>query len=122
MLIGELAQRTGVSRRSLRCYDEIGLLPTTRTPGGYRDYESIAPRCVRQIQQLLDVGFNTDAIADILPCLDNDDLRVQPCPDVRERFSRHLDTIETRIAALENTRDRVAHALQSIDTDLAVGP
>lgn len=119
MLIGELAQRTGVSRRSLRYYDEIGLLPTTRTPGGYRDYEPIAPRCVRQIQQLLDVGFNTDAIADILPCLDNDDLRVQPCPEVRDRFSHHLDTIETRIAALEYARDRVAHALRTMDTDLA---
>ena len=42
MRIGELAQRTGVSERSLRYYGEQGLLGAERTPGGHHDYPDSA--------------------------------------------------------------------------------
>ena len=39
MLIGELAKRTGTTAKTLRFYEDEGLLPEpTRTSGGYRDY------------------------------------------------------------------------------------
>ncbi|MCT1614878.1 MerR family transcriptional regulator, partial [Corynebacterium sanguinis] len=47
MRIGELAERAGTTAKTLRFYEEQGLLPPTeRTPSGYRDY---APETVARI-------------------------------------------------------------------------
>ena len=43
MLIGELANRAGVSRRAIRLYETLGILPaSTRTPARYRQYDERA--------------------------------------------------------------------------------
>ena len=53
MRIGELAERTGTSSRSLRYYEQQGLLATRRTANGYRDYDESDLRLVHQIRELL---------------------------------------------------------------------
>ena len=53
MRIGELSRRTGVSRRSLRYYEEQGLLGPARLPNGYREYDEHSVTVVRRIQILL---------------------------------------------------------------------
>ncbi|WP_280317711.1 MerR family transcriptional regulator [Nocardia wallacei] len=73
MRIGELARRTGVSVRSLRYYESRGLLASTRTPGGQRDYpESAVDRVVR-IQELFAAGLHSGTIAEMLPCIHDTD-------------------------------------------------
>ena len=66
--IGEVAQRLGVSTRTLRYYEELGLVaPTGRTKGGSRRYaEPDVERVqhVRELQQVL--GFNLDEISEIV--------------------------------------------------------
>jgi DNA-binding transcriptional MerR regulator len=52
MRIGELAARTGVSERSLRYYEEQGLLVANRTSGGQRRYPDAAVDRVIRIQEL----------------------------------------------------------------------
>jgi MerR family transcriptional regulator, repressor of the yfmOP operon len=65
--IGEAAARVGVSSRTLRYYEELGLLtPLGRTPGGARRYteEDIARlEHIRELQELM--GFNLDEILDV---------------------------------------------------------
>ncbi|GBF74442.1 putative MerR family transcriptional regulator [Paenibacillus sp. 598K] len=56
MRIGELAALTGVSVRSLRYYDKLGLLTPLRRDNGYRDYSPLAVEQVRTIQLYLDHG------------------------------------------------------------------
>jgi DNA-binding transcriptional MerR regulator len=62
--IGEAAARAGVSRRTLRYYQELGLLePTERTPGGARRYSEDDVAVVLRIRELQEVmGFDLDAI------------------------------------------------------------
>ncbi len=69
MRIGELAQRTGVSERSLRYYEEQGLLAAERTPGGQRDYPDRAVDRVIRIQELFAAGLHSKKISKLLPCM-----------------------------------------------------
>lgn len=69
MRIGELAQRTGVSERSLRYYEQQGLLVAERTPGGHRDFPDSAVDRVIRIQELFAAGLHSKKIAQLLPCM-----------------------------------------------------
>ena len=69
MRIGELARRTGVSERSLRYYEQRGLLASERTAGGHRDYPERAVERVIRIQELFAAGLHSAKIAQLLPCM-----------------------------------------------------
>ncbi|MCX4390563.1 MerR family transcriptional regulator [Micromonospora peucetia] len=73
MRIGELARRTGVSGRSLRYYEQQGLLMAERTPGGHRDYSEGAVDRVIRIQELFAAGLHSAKIAQLLPCMRDTD-------------------------------------------------
>ncbi|GGU15462.1 MerR family transcriptional regulator [Lentzea flava] len=68
MRIGELAKATGVSTRSLRYYEEQGLLRAERLANGYRQYDERAVRQVAFIQDLYQAGLPSEVIRDIIPC------------------------------------------------------
>ncbi|GAA1338278.1 MerR family transcriptional regulator [Arthrobacter roseus] len=70
MHIGELADRTGLSLRTIRHYDDVGLLPATaRTDGGFRVYsENDFDRLV-VIKQMKPLGFSLEEMAEILSIL-----------------------------------------------------
>lgn len=73
MRIGELAHRTGVSERSLRYYEQQGLLVSDRTPGGHREYPERAVDRVVRIQELFAAGLHSKKIAELLPCMRDSD-------------------------------------------------
>ncbi len=60
MRIGELARRSGTSARSIRYYEQQGLMVARRRPNGYRDYDERSVATVRRIQVLLEYfhGYN----------------------------------------------------------------
>lgn len=100
MLIGELAERCGVSTRSLRYYEDQGLLVADRDANGYRRYGDDAVLAVRQVRALLDAGFGTDAIRTILPCATGPAPEIDLCPEVAAEMRRTLDSIHDEIATL----------------------
>lgn len=69
MRIGELAEATGVSARSLRYYEDQGLLLAHRTAAGHRRYTPGDVERVVAIQQLHAAGLCSRVIAELLPCL-----------------------------------------------------
>jgi len=104
MRIGELARRTGASVRSLRYYEEQGLVPSDRTSGGHREYlESDVDR-VRFVQLLFSAGLPSRAILHILPFLDTG----VATPVMRARLDDEHDRIQGRIDELTNARDRLS--------------
>lgn len=68
MYIKELAKNTGASIRSLRHYEEVGLLTAERMPNGYRIYDETAIDTVKKIQLYLNVGLGTAQIKGIMDC------------------------------------------------------
>lgn len=71
MHIGELAERTGLSLRTIRHYDEIGLLkPSGRTEGGFRLYSTDDLSRVMLIRRMKPLGFPLEDMAELLQLID----------------------------------------------------
>ncbi|WP_234946200.1 helix-turn-helix domain-containing protein [Agrococcus sp. Marseille-P2731] len=71
MHIGELAERTGLSLRSLRHWDEVGLVRASgRTDGGFRLYTADDEQRVRLIMRMKPLGFTLDEMAELARALD----------------------------------------------------
>ncbi|MBH1933486.1 MerR family transcriptional regulator [Streptomyces sp. AV19] len=119
MRIGELAERTGVSVRLLRYYEEQGLLVPERTSGGHRSYGADAPPAVRRIRRLLDAGLPTRVIREVLPCVEGDGLFVHPC--VGDRLRDQLRGMDERIAGLQESRTGLAAILAETERAELVG-
>ena len=104
MRIGELSKRTGVSQRSLRYYEEQGLLTSSRSDAGQRHYSDAEVQRVSLIQQLFDAGMSSRVIATVLPCVET-----PSDPTVVElafaTMTRERDRIDVDIAHLIETRD-----------------
>lgn len=67
MTIGQLAKHSGVSRSTLRYYEEQGLLrPASRTAAGYRLYKQEASETLRFIQRAQRLGFSLNDIRQML--------------------------------------------------------
>ncbi|MCM3925093.1 MerR family transcriptional regulator [Frankia sp. AiPs1] len=103
MRIGELAARAGVSVRSLRYYEEQGLLTSTRSAGGQRQYTADDVERVAFIQRLYAAGLSSGAISDLLPCLDSPS--DENADAAMERMARERDRLSTHIEDLLRTRD-----------------
>ena len=70
MHIGELAERTGLSLRTIRHYDDVGLLPATaRTEGGFRVYSEADAKRLMLIKQMKPLGFSLEEMAEVLGLL-----------------------------------------------------
>lgn len=91
MRIGELAARTGVSVRSLRYYEEQGLLASTRSGSGQRHYTDDQTERVGFIQRLYAAGLSSRTILELLPCTDspsrnNSDAALERMAQERDRL------------------------------------
>ncbi|QHC65411.1 MerR family transcriptional regulator [Rathayibacter oskolensis] len=71
MHIGELAEKTGLSLRTLRHYDEVGLVTASgRTEGGFRLYTQDDYDRLILIRRMKPLGFSLDEMAALLRVID----------------------------------------------------
>lgn len=116
MLIGELAERAGTSTRTLRYYEEHGLLRAQRNANGYRKYDEAELRVVHEIRALLAVGFGLDDIRPFVACLRAGNESGHVCPDSVAVLRRKLAEVDTCIeqlsAAREQLRGQLAGAIE----------
>ena len=104
MRIGELAARAGVSVRSLRYYEEQGLLESERTTGGHREYRESDVTRVRFMQMLYAAGMPSRRIIELLPFLDTG----VATPTMLHHFDEESERIRHQVEALTATQDRLA--------------
>jgi DNA-binding transcriptional MerR regulator len=109
MRIGDLAERTGVSVRALRYYEEQGLLAADRSASGQRRYTDAAQSRVRLIQQLYAAGLSSRTIADLLPCVNAE----VSTPQSRAILAAERERIDAKIAELTQARDRLDAVIAS---------
>jgi DNA-binding transcriptional MerR regulator len=93
MLIGEVARRSGVQPKTLRYYEDIGLLRPERTPSGYRDYDDRVFDRLTFIRSAQALGLSLAEIRRIVTLRDNGEA---PCAHVAE-------LLEERSAAIART-------------------
>jgi MerR family transcriptional regulator, repressor of the yfmOP operon len=114
--IGEAAQRAGVSTRTLRYYQELGLLtPSGRSPGGNRRYSSADVARLLRILELRDVmGFDLERIGTILAAED----RLAELRDEVQRgisTERHRQIVKEAIALNARMQSQVHDKLSQLD-------
>ena len=108
MQIGELAAATGLSRDTLRFYEERGLLSARRRSNGYRDYppEAVEWLCYLRTAQAL--GFTLAEIEEGMPLLLD---AATSGAQLRAALERKLAGIDARIAGLSELRTVLARRL-----------
>lgn len=120
MRIGELAQRTAVSERSLRYYEAQGMLSSERTPGGHRDYPERAVDRVILIQQLFAAGLPSAKIAQMLPCMRDPDggPNELATPELIDELAAERERINGMIGDLLRSRDVLDEVINTASTQL----
>ena len=98
MKIQEFAQLSGLSAKTVRYYESIGILPPPpRTPNGYRDYADSDLERARLVAGIRHLDLSLDEIAEILAMRDR---REAPCRTLLQRIEQKADQIEERIRLL----------------------
>ncbi|ONK10544.1 MerR family transcriptional regulator [Streptomyces sp. MP131-18] len=118
MQIGEVAERTGLSLRTIRHYEEVGLvIPSARSKGGFRLYTGTDVERLMVIRRMKPLGFSLEEMRDLLEITDRiaatDD---PPAAEEKERLRERLDAYrkisearcETLRARLEMAEDFAA--------------
>ena len=97
--IQELSQATGVSAKTIRFYEESGVLPPPpRKPNGYREYDQTDVDRLRLVAGARRLDLSLDDIQEILAMRDR---REAPCRTMLERLLSKADEVAERIAALQ---------------------
>ncbi|MGW0182514.1 MerR family transcriptional regulator [Nocardia sp. NPDC003345] len=124
MRIGELAQRTGVSERSLRYYEQQRLLAAGRTPGGHRDYPEQAVDRVIHIQELFAAGLCSKKIVQILPCMRDSDggANEAATPGLVRELQVERDRIDRMIADLHRSREVLEEVIERAGAGITAVP
>ena len=105
MQIGELAERAGVSHRTIRYYERIGLMkPAEREGAGYRYYDELALRRLQKIAVLKRLGLSLDEIASVIDLYFEDAQGVKGKEKVLEILQTQLSKTNAQIAELSAFR------------------
>ncbi|MGY1827584.1 MerR family transcriptional regulator [Blastococcus sp. SYSU DS0541] len=107
MQIGEVAERTGLSVRTIRFYEESGLVvPSARTSGGFRLYTDGDVSRLQRIRRLKPLEFTLEEMRDVLGLLDEVTDQAgaadTPAAQLLERLAMYRELADQRVAALHD--------------------
>ncbi|OJX44798.1 MAG: hypothetical protein BGO78_07275 [Chloroflexi bacterium 44-23] len=111
MKIQELSQASGISTKTIRFYEESGVLPSpARKPNGYRDYDQADIERLRLVAGARRLDLSLDDIREILALRDQ---REAPCRTLLDRIQQKADEVAERIVVLQRLEAelRDLHAL-----------
>jgi len=107
MNIGTVAEKAGVPPKTIRYYEDIGLIrKAERLPNGYRAYSARDMRELNFIKRARELGFSVEDVRDLLDLWRN---RRRTSAAVKALVTRHLAVLDHKIAALESMRRSLAH-------------
>ncbi len=111
LLIGEIASKTGLSRKALRLYEAVGILaPPRRTAGGYRLYTPDAVGVLGFVAQARRLGLHLDEIREIVAIQRSGSA---PCSHVRDLLARKTREIERMLAEGRAVRARLRGVMRA---------
>lgn len=102
MNIGDVAARTGLPTKTIRYYEDIGLITPLRGENGYRRFREADMHKLGFVGRARALGFSIEECRDLLALYEDEE---RASADVRLIAIGHLDEIERKIAALSDMRD-----------------
>ncbi|MBE0010124.1 MerR family transcriptional regulator [Arthrobacter sp. AET 35A] len=121
MHIGEVAERTGLSLRTIRHYDEIGLLPASaRTEGGFRVYTDGDVERLLVVRRMKPLGFTLEEMTDLLSIVDglakaNADTRGDTS-DLRKRLDSYFKSAAAQREKMAENLRRADEFISTLET------
>lgn len=113
MRIGELADAAGVSPKTVRYYESIGLLaPPQRRPNGYRRYDSAVLKRLSFIRDAQAAGLTLSEVGRILQMKADGE---GTCAHTRSLLHRHLDDVTDQIRRLEAAKAELEALVERAD-------
>lgn len=110
MRIGELAARSGLTAKTIRFYEQAGVLPEpARQPSGYRSYDDAALDRLRFVRAAQAAGLT---LAEVRRVIDVREDAGPPCRHVTDLLAAHAADLDRRIAELTALRDEVHRLLE----------
>jgi MerR family copper efflux transcriptional regulator len=114
MNIGDASERSGLPAKTIRYYEEIGLLKPDRSENGYRDYSTADVHRLKFLQRSRSLGFSVEECRQLLS-LYGDSHRESA--DVKAMAEVKLGEIERKIAELVDLRETLRHLVDHCHGD-----
>ena len=115
MNIGQAAARSGLPAKTIRYYEEIGLVrPAARAENGYRDYAEADVHRLRFLKRAREHGFSVAECRDLLALWSD---RGRASADVKAIAESRIADIDRRIDALRDMRAALAHLVEGCHGD-----
>ncbi len=113
--IGQLAERLDINPRTIRFYEQAGVLPEPeRSPGGYRLYTADDEARLRFIKTAQRLGLTLGAIREVLAFRDRDE---RPCPYVAQLIAQRVAEVDQRMRELRTLKNDLKTLQQRIATE-----
>ena len=114
MNIGNAAIASGLPAKTLRYYEDIGLVEPQRLDNGYREYQEPDIHKLRFLQRARSLGF---AISDCRILLSLYEEQTRASSDVKKIARVHLEKVESKIQELESLRKTLRHLIKNFRVD-----
>jgi Cu(I)-responsive transcriptional regulator len=114
MNIGDVANRAGLPAKTIRYYEDIGLIQPDRGPNGYRDFSENDLHKLRFLGQARSLGFSIEDCRGLLELYED---KARASADVKQIAEDHLDKIDAKIAELQGMRQTLAHLVEACAGD-----
>jgi len=114
--IGDFARLADTNLRTLRYYEELGLItPAMRSQGGFRYYRRTDINRVQMIRDLQELGLNLERIRTLLAARAASEPRETVFVRVRAALAEQDQLLQQKLTVLEGQRRKVAEALHKLD-------
>lgn len=114
MNIGAVAEKSGLPAKTIRYYEDIGLLKPDRAENGYRDYSLSDVHRLRFLQRSRSLGFSVEECRQLLSLYGDSD---RESADVKAIAEAKLADIDRKIAELASLRDMLRHLVRNCHGD-----
>ncbi|MBX5237469.1 Cu(I)-responsive transcriptional regulator [Rhizobium sp. NLR22b] len=110
MNIGEASERSGLPSKTIRYYEDIGLIRTERGANGYRDYAAADVHKLRFLQRSRGLGFSVEECRQLLALYED---KARASADVRDIAETKLGEIDRKIRELTELRHALEHLVHA---------
>lgn len=114
MNIGDVSQRTGLPSKTIRYYEQIGLICPQRSENGYRDFEEMDVHKLAFLGRARALGFSIDACRTLLGLYEDEN---RESGQVKAVAERHLSEIDEKITQLQSMRATLSDLVRACHGD-----
>jgi Cu(I)-responsive transcriptional regulator len=114
MNVGDAAERSGLPAKTIRYYEEIGLLRPARAGNGYRDYSGEDIHRLAFLRRARNLGFSIDDCRQLMALYQDRD---RASHDVREIAAAHVRAIEEKVRELQSMRSTLQKLIHACHGD-----